>query len=60
MTQIRGILEAVTGAALDWSDANERNLLMYESAQPLAELYSPILDIDDTFVLQEFFVPKSR
>lgn len=33
---------------------------MYESAQPLAELYSPILDIDDTFVLQEFFVPKSR
>ena len=50
--QLRGIIEAATGAAVDWSDANERNVLMYESAQPLAELYSPILDVDDTFVLQ--------
>jgi hypothetical protein len=33
---------------------------MCESAQPLVDLYSPILDIDDTFVLQEYFVPKSQ
>ena len=60
MQRVRGIIESVTGSAMDWSDANERNLLMYESAQPLADLYSPILDIDDTFVLQEYFVPKNR
>jgi FAD/FMN-containing dehydrogenase len=59
MQRVRGLIESALGSAMDWSDANERNLLMYESAQPLAELYSPILDIDDTFVLQEYFVPKS-
>ena len=60
MQQVRGIIESVSGSAVDWVDANERNLLMYESAQPLVDLYSPILDIDDTFVLQEYFVPKSQ
>lgn len=52
MREARGLLEAATGAAADWSDALERNSLLFESAQPLAELWSPIADVDDTFVLQ--------
>jgi SAM-dependent methyltransferase len=60
MQKARGVVETFTGSAADWSDANERNLLMFESAQPLAELYSPLLHVDDTFVLQEYFVPQSQ
>lgn len=33
---------------------------MYESAVPLARLYSPLIQIDDTFILQEYFVPQSN
>ena len=40
----------------------ERNVLMYESAAPLAVLYNPyrLTAIDDTFVLQEFFCPHKH
>ena len=53
-------MERARGQAIDWGDQNERNLLMYESATPLARLYSPFYEVDDTFVLQEFFVPKEN
>lgn len=53
-------MEEATGQAVDWSDSSERNLLMFESAEPLARLYSPWYQVDDTFVLQEYFVPKSQ
>ena len=33
---------------------------MFESAAPLAQLYSPLFAMDDTFVLQEYFVPAAR
>ena len=39
---------------------NYRNSMMYESAVPLAKLSSPLLNIDDTFILQEYFVPRKR
>ena len=29
----------------------------YESAEPLARLYSPLFHTDDTFILQEYFLP---
>lgn len=57
---LRAGLERVTGRAVDWNDKDERNLLMYESAEPLARLYSPLFELDDTFVLQEFFTPASE
>ena len=57
---LRSTLENLTGQALDWSDANERNLLIYESCLPLAKMFTPLHTIDHTFVLQEFFVPKGR
>ena len=57
---LRSILENATSQALDWSDENERNLLIYESVEPLARMYSPFHELDDTFVLQEFFVPAKN
>ena len=57
--EVRSAVEQSSGKAVDWSDENERNLLMYESAVPLARMYSPLYRVDDTFVLQEFFVPAA-
>ncbi|CUE70093.1 FAD-linked oxidase, putative, partial [Bodo saltans] len=54
----RFAIERNTGLALDWDSSKDRNSLMYESAQPLARLVSPFLSVDDTFILQEYFVPK--
>ena len=34
--------------------------MLFESAAPLARLYSPLVEVDDTFVLQEYFVPRAR
>ncbi|ELR12262.1 FAD binding domain containing protein [Acanthamoeba castellanii str. Neff] len=58
LQELRFTVERTLGTAFDWSQTNERNALMYESAVPLARLYSPLLHIDDTFILQEYFVPQ--
>ena len=42
------------------SDNYERNLILYESAEPLAKLYNPIIDINATHILQEFFIPPNN
>lgn len=56
---MRFALERQLGGALDWSnDVLQRNLLLYESVDPLAVLFNPLLAVDDTFVLQEYFVPR--
>ena len=55
---IRSMLENAAHKALDWSEENERNQLIFESCEPLARLYSPFHELEDTFVLQEFFIPK--
>lgn len=36
----------------------DRNQLLYESAEPLAKMYSPIVDLNMTHILQEFFIPQ--
>ena len=51
------VFNLTLGKALDWSDESERNSLIYESVEPLARLYSPFVTLNDSFVLQEFFVP---
>lgn len=57
---LRKLLENLQGSAVDFtSDPTERNFLMYESAEPLVRLYNPLFEMDDTFVLQEYFVPPS-
>jgi hypothetical protein len=57
LREIRFALEKSLGVALDWSNVSDRNDLLYESALPLATLYSPLLKIDDTFILREYFIP---
>ncbi|CAM9399217.1 unnamed protein product, partial [Heterosigma akashiwo] len=59
--RLRYAIEKAYNTALDWSeDESDRNQLMFESAKPLAALYSPLIQVDDTFVLQEFFVPHAQ
>ena len=58
--RIRSMLENAAHKALDWSEENERNQLIYESCEPLARLYSPFHQLEDTFILQEFFIPRKE
>lgn len=37
-----------------------QNALMYESAEALNRLYNPLVNVDRTHVLQEFFVPAPK
>jgi hypothetical protein len=60
LREARFALERTLGVALDWQGVSDRNEMLYESAAPLARLYSPLVEVDDTFVLQEYFVPRSR
>jgi FAD/FMN-containing dehydrogenase/SAM-dependent methyltransferase len=60
LREVRFAVEQQLGVALDWSEVVDRNLLLFESAAPLARLYSPLLLVDDTFILQEYFVPKEN
>lgn len=58
--KIRYFVETYASKPLDWSGENDRNLLMYESAAPLARLYGGIVSLDHTFVLQEYFIPHDN
>jgi FAD/FMN-containing dehydrogenase/SAM-dependent methyltransferase len=62
MKEVRFAIEDATGQALDMADETglSRNELLFESAIPLAKLCDPLFVSDDTFVLQEFFVPAAR
>lgn len=58
MQEMRFAIERQLGTALDWSSVSDRNSLVYEDASPIARLYNPLLRYDDTFILQEFFIPQ--
>ncbi len=34
--------------------------IVYENASPVGRLYSPLLHFDDSFLLQEYFVPRAN
>lgn len=54
-------LEQIMGKPLDINNnVINRNELLYESAKPLAILYSPIIDINKTHILQEYFIPSNN
>ncbi|KNC49063.1 FAD linked oxidase domain-containing protein [Thecamonas trahens ATCC 50062] len=61
LAELRFAVERASGAALDWSaeHTTDRNTVMYESATPLARFTDLILSVNDTFILQEYFVPRS-
>jgi hypothetical protein len=56
--RIRFALEKMFARPLDLSLSSDRNTIMYESAKPMALLYQPLRLYDDTFILQEYFIPK--
>ncbi|XWV25902.1 oxidoreductase, FAD-binding [Tupanvirus soda lake] len=56
--KIRYFLEKTIKKPLDWSDECERNKLLYETASPMGELYNPLIMIDRTHILQEYFIPN--
>jgi len=56
--RIRFALEKIFARPLDLSLSSDRNTIMYESAKPMALLYQPLRLYDDTFILQEYFIPK--
>ncbi|CAF0889794.1 unnamed protein product [Rotaria sordida] len=56
--RIRFTLEKVFARPLDLSLSTDRNTTMYESAKPMALLYQPVTLYNDTFILQEYFIPK--
>ena len=62
LRELRYSVEKTTGQAIDMTGNTllTRNELLFESAVPLAKLYDELLVSDDTFVLQEFFVPQKR
>lgn len=57
--RMRARCEKMLGRPLDWSLTCDTNGSLYESADPLATLWSPILHRDKkvTHVLQEYFIP---
>ncbi len=58
---LRYYLERTSGKPLDWNHERcDRNELLYESAQPMSQLYNPIVQMDRTHILQEFFVPNTQ
>ncbi len=57
MLDVRFQMEEHTASAMDWSDSFTCNELLFESAEPLARLAEPLFQADDTFILQEYFVP---
>jgi SAM-dependent methyltransferase len=56
--RIRFALEKFFARPLDLSFSTDRNTTMYESAKPMARLYQPLTFYNDTFILQEYFIPK--
>ena len=60
LKSLRYSLESASGQAIDMSGGLNvtRNELLFESAVPLAKMYDGLLSTDDTFILQEFFVPS--
>ena len=60
MKEVRYAIEKKSGTALDWGSETERNHMLHESAVPIAQLYEPLFQVDDTFLLQEYFCPCSQ
>jgi len=62
--KIRFDLEKMLGKPLDINkdsdDKISRNEFLYESAKPMATLYSPLIDINKTHILQEYFIPSDN
>lgn len=58
---IRRIIEDYKGSAVDLpSNPITRNRLLSESTEAITHLYNPLIDREETHLLQEFFIPQGR
>eukprot|EP01124_Arcella_intermedia_P030358 TRINITY_DN6633_c0_g1_i1.p1 TRINITY_DN6633_c0_g1~~TRINITY_DN6633_c0_g1_i1.p1 ORF type:complete len:1288 (+),score=268.88 TRINITY_DN6633_c0_g1_i1:8-3871(+) len=57
--RFRFLYESYTQTPVDWEGRQDRSLLVYESVKPFTSLIPALVKIDDTFVLQEYFVPHN-
>jgi hypothetical protein len=53
----RFTIEKIMEKPFDIPNIITRNELLYESATPLAQLYNPFVDLHQTHILQEYFIP---
>lgn len=58
--KIRYQIEKTFDKPLDQNNNSSRNEILYESADPLAKLYSPLIELDKTHILQEYFIPNNK
>ncbi len=53
---LRYSYEDINQHPIDWKPKNTINDLMYETSNDMAKLYQPLFKINDTFILQEYFI----
>ena len=60
--KIRFNMERKLGKPFDINEDDDitRNSFLYESATPLAKLYSPLVNTNKTHILQEYFIPNNK
>lgn len=58
--KLRFLIENILRKPLDWSVSCTTNGSLYESTYSFANLWSPIININKTHILQEFFVPHDK
>ena len=60
----RHTYEYLTEKPIDMHDVQgeeiDKNDLLYESAEPLTKLYNPLVDVEETHILQEYFIPNQK
>lgn len=58
--KLRYMIEDANQKPIDANIDTERNSFLYDSADSLAILYNPLIDTNETHILQEFFVPNDK
>ena len=58
--KIRYKIENFINKPIDIPKLSSRNDILYESATPMAKLYSPFVTLNKTHILQEYFIPKKH
>lgn len=53
-------MESYFQKPLDFNKYEDRNQILYEDASQLSKLYNPFIKVNDTFILQEYFVPEEN
>lgn len=58
--ELRWKIEKSIGKPLDWASDSERNKLLIEKTHSISQLYNPLINLDRTHILQEYFIPYDK